>query len=81
MIGLFSDSHGDLQAFDAAYELLRGKGAKRFIFAGGRYVDLDAWIQMRREKDRGGRSYTDGDFLSDVSSWLGAGEQEGTHDS
>jgi hypothetical protein len=75
LIGLFSDCHGDLAAFDAAYELLRGKGAKRFIFPGGRYADLDEWIAWRREKERGGRAYSDNDFLADVTSWLSAGSQ------
>lgn len=70
MIGVISDSHGDLAAFDAAYELLREKGARRFLFAGGRYTDLDAWILERREKSRGGREYSDMDFLADVSQWL-----------
>lgn len=75
VIGFFSDSHGDLDAFDAAYELLKKKGARRFIFAGGRYTDLDEWILRRRERARGGRAYSDGDFLQDVSSWLGGGSQ------
>lgn len=70
MIGVISDSHGDLAAFDAAYELLREKGARRFLFAGGRYTDLDSWILERREKARGGREYSDMDFLADVSQWL-----------
>ncbi|MGA9526465.1 MAG: hypothetical protein WBV82_33760 [Myxococcaceae bacterium] len=75
MIGVFSDSHGDLDAFDAAYELLRAKGAKRFIFAGGRYADLDEWIIQRRQAARGGRSYSDADFLADVTNFLAAREQ------
>lgn len=70
MIGVFSDSHGDLQAFDAAYELLKSKGARRFFFLGGRYTDLDEWLLMRKQKARGNRSYSDNDFLADVSSWL-----------
>ncbi|MDY7228133.1 hypothetical protein [Hyalangium rubrum] len=70
MIGVLSDSHGDLAAFDAAYELLRAKGARRFVFAGARYTDLDAWILDRREKSRGGREYSDLDFLADVTQWL-----------
>ena len=72
MIGVFSDSHGDLEAFDAAYELLRSKGARRFIFAGGRYTDLDEWVLWRRQRSRGGREYSDQDFLADVSTWLGS---------
>ena len=74
MIGIFSDSHGDLGAFDAAYELLREKGAKRFFFVGGRYTDLDEWFLKKRESARGGREYDDQDFLADVTSWL-AGSQ------
>jgi len=72
VIGLFSDSQGDLQAFDAAYELLKGKGAKRFFFMGGRYTDLDEWILMRKERARGGRGYSDQDFLTDISNFLTA---------
>lgn len=75
MIGFFSDSHGDLDAFDAAYELLKKKGAKRFFFAGGRYSDLDEWIIRKKEKARGGRAYNDSDFLQDITSWLGGGTQ------
>jgi hypothetical protein len=75
MIGIFSDSHGDLGAFDAAYELLKSKGAKRFFFLGGRYTDLDEWVLRRKEKSRGGRSYTDQDFLADVSNFLTSTEQ------
>ncbi|NVJ25911.1 MULTISPECIES: hypothetical protein [Myxococcus] len=72
MIGVFSDSHGDLQAFDAAYELLRSLGARRFLFTGARYTDLDEWLLWRRQKSRGGREYSDSDFLADVSQWLGS---------
>ncbi|MBN8467786.1 hypothetical protein JYJ95_14795 [Corallococcus exiguus] len=70
MIGVFSDTHGDLDAFDAAYELLRAKGARRFLFTGGRYTDLDEWVLWRRKKSRGGREYSDADFLADVTQWL-----------
>lgn len=75
MIGLFSDSHGDLESFDAAYELLRGMGARRFIFAGGRFSDLDEWVLMRKRKARGGRTYTDNDFLADITNFLSNQEQ------
>lgn len=70
MIGVFSDSHGDLAAFDAAYELLRAQGARRFLFTGARYTDLDEWVLWRRQKSRGGREYSDADFLADVTNWL-----------
>ena len=70
MIGIFSDSCGDLGAFEAAYELLRSKGAKRFFFTGGRYADLDAWVAMRGEKARGGRAYSDKDFLAEADNRL-----------
>lgn len=75
MIGIFSDSYGDLGAFEAAYELLRSRGAKRFYFAGGRYSDLDTWILQRRENERGGREYGDSDFLADVAQFLVASSQ------
>lgn len=76
MIGILSDSHGDLAAFDAAYELLRAKGARRFFFLGARYTDLDEWILQKREKSRGGREYSDMDFLADVTSWLASSESK-----
>ena len=75
MIGLLADSNGDLDAVDRAFELLRAKGARRFIFAGGRYTDLDEWALMRRERARGGRSYTDVDFLTDVTNFLAHKDQ------
>lgn len=75
MIGILSDSHGDLDAFEAAYTLLVSRGARRFLFAGGRYADLDEWLLRRSERQRGGRAYSDLDFLSDVTAWLGQEEQ------
>lgn len=75
MIGVLSDSHGDLAAFDAAYELLRARGARRFLFLGGRYTDLEEWILERRERSRGGREYSGEDFLADVTRWLASTEQ------
>ncbi len=75
-IGILSDSHGDLAAFDAAYELLRAKGAQRFIFLGGRYSDLDEWILDRRERSRGGREYSGADFIEDVARWLSVTERK-----
>jgi hypothetical protein len=75
VIGLLSDSRGDLDAFEAAYALLRAKGAERFFFLGGRYSDLDAWVTRRRQAARGGSEYTDADFLADVTSWLSTQSQ------
>jgi hypothetical protein len=76
VIGILSDSHGDLAAFEAAYELLRAKGAQRFIFLGGRYSDLDEWILDRRERSRGGREYSGADFIEDVARWLAVTERK-----
>lgn len=75
MIGLLSDSHGDLDAFDAAYRLLRSKGAERFFFLGGRYTDLEAWVTWRKQRSRGSREYSDADFLADIASFLGSQEK------
>nr|WP_216612337.1 hypothetical protein [Myxococcus xanthus] len=52
--------------------MLRSKGARRFLFAGARYTDLDEWVLWRRQKSRGGREYSDADFLADVTNWLGS---------
>jgi hypothetical protein len=75
LIGVFSDSHGDLDAFDAAFELLKAKGARRFYFAGGDWRDLDDWFVHRRDRVRAARDYTDEDFLYDVQTFLANGEQ------
>ncbi len=70
MVGLWGNSRGDLQAFDAAYELLKGKGAKRFFFLGDRYSDLDDWLLQKKQSARGNRPYDDQAFLSDVTDFL-----------
>jgi len=70
VIGLLSDSHGDLGAFDRAYRLLRERGAKRFFFAGGRYADLDEWVAWRNKQAGSETDYSDSDFLADVSGFL-----------
>lgn len=75
MIGILSDSNGDVAAIDSAYDLLKAKGCKRFFFCGGRYSDLDEWLAFRKQKQRGDQGYSDMDFLSDVSGWLGGGDQ------
>lgn len=75
MIGILSDSQGDLAAFGAAYDLLRQKGARRFIFAGGRYNDLDEWIGQQKAKLKVASAYTAGDFLTDIANFLDAKEQ------
>ena len=75
VIGIFSDSHGDLDAFDSAFELLKAKGARRFFFTGGDYQDLDDWFMYRRERVREARDYTDEHFLRTCAAWLSEGEQ------
>lgn len=69
-IGVFSDSGGDLAAFDAALKLLASRGARRFLFAGGRYEDLDDWVKWKREEVREASDYDDRDFLEDVERHL-----------
>lgn len=69
-IGVFSDSDGDLTAFDAALKFLAAKGARRFLFAGGRFDDLDAWVKWKREEVKAQSDYSSGDFLEDVQRYL-----------
>ncbi len=70
VLGLFSDSDGDLVRFDAALKLLAEKGAKRFLFAGGRYSDLDDWVKWKREEIKAQVDYSNNDFLDDVQRFL-----------
>ncbi len=70
VIGVFSDSEGDVELFDAALKVLASKGARRFLFAGGRYDDLDDWVKWRREGARAATDYTSDHFLEDVTRWL-----------
>ena len=74
-IGIFSDSDGDLNALDAALRFLSGKGARRFLFAGGRYSDLDDWVKWKRDEARALTDYSNLDFLADISNYLGESEQ------
>jgi hypothetical protein len=69
-IGVFSDSDGDLSAFDAALKFLASKGARRFLFAGGRFEDLDAWVKWKREEVKAKSDYSSDDFLEDVQNYL-----------
>jgi hypothetical protein len=74
-IGIFSDSDGNLGALDAALKFLSSKGARRFLFAGGRYADLDEWVKWKREEARAQTDYSPLDFLVDVSNYLSDLEQ------
>ena len=69
-IGVFSDSDGDLTAFDAALKLLASKGARRFLFAGGKFADLDEWVKWKREEVKAQSDYSGEDFLEDVRNYL-----------
>ncbi|MGV3619330.1 MAG: hypothetical protein ACO1OB_00860 [Archangium sp.] len=69
-IGVFSDSDGDLEAFDTALKLLASKGARRFLFAGGRFDDLDEWVKWKREEVKAQSDYSSEDFLEDVKNYL-----------
>lgn len=70
LIGVFSDSQGDLEKFDAALQFLREKGARRFFFAGGKYTDLDDWVKWKNEQAKNSNDYTDDDFLTDLTDHL-----------
>ncbi len=70
LIGVFSDSGGNVEAFDAALKFLREKGARRFFFAGGKYADLDEWVKWKNEQAKNANDYTNDDFLSDLTDHL-----------
>jgi hypothetical protein len=74
-IGIFSDTAGDLKAFDAALKLLAKKGARRFLFAGGKYDDLDSWVKWKRDEAKAQTDYSDMDFLTDLTNFLAEGDQ------
>lgn len=69
-IGIFSDTGGDLEAFDRALKFLAARGARRFMFAGGKYDDLDEWVRWKREEVKAQSDYSNTDFLDDVSRFL-----------
>lgn len=75
-IGVFGDSDGDLTTFDAALKLLASKGARRFLFAGGKFADLDDWVKWKREEVKAKSDYSNADFLEDVSRYLIGHEQK-----
>jgi hypothetical protein len=70
VIGILSDSNGDIALFDAAMRLLVSKGARRFLFAGGAYSDVDAWVKFKREEVKARSDYSNNDFLDDVIRYL-----------
>jgi hypothetical protein len=74
-IGIFSDSAGDLEAFDAALRFLAKKGARRFLFAGGKYQDLDEWVKWKRDEAKQQTDYSDLDFLTDLTNALVGDDQ------
>jgi hypothetical protein len=74
-IGIFSDTGGDIAAFDAALRFLAKKGARRFLFAGGNYADLDDWVKWKRDEAKSQTDYSDLDFLADLTSHLTDGDQ------
>lgn len=69
-IGIFGDTEGDLGLFESALRFLSERGAKRFLFAGGRYDDLDDWLRIKRDEARAHADYSNADFLEDVSRFL-----------
>ncbi|MBX7114560.1 MAG: hypothetical protein K1X64_09570 [Myxococcaceae bacterium] len=73
--GLMSDTQGDLVVFDQAIRLLSAKGARRFFFCGGKYSDLDDWVQWKREQVKSATDYTNAHFLEDVVNFLAEQEQ------
>lgn len=75
VVGVMSDTQGDLVAFDKAILLLSSKGARRFFFCGGKYTDLDEWVQWKRDQIKSASDYSNQDFLQDVINFLSEQEQ------
>jgi hypothetical protein len=69
-LGIFGDTGGDVALFDTALRLLSERGARRFLFAGGNYEDLDEWLRIKRDEMRSKADYSNDDFLEDVSRYL-----------
>ncbi len=69
-IGIFGDTDGDVGLFESALRFLSDRGAKRFLFAGGRYEDLDDWLRTKRDEMKAQTDYSNDDFLEDVSRFL-----------
>jgi hypothetical protein len=69
-IGIFGDTDGDLGLFESALRFLSDRGAKRFLFAGGRYEDLDDWLRTKRDEMKAQTDYSNADFLEDISRFL-----------
>ncbi|MCU0700411.1 MAG: hypothetical protein MUC96_28200 [Myxococcaceae bacterium] len=69
-LGIFGDTGGDVALFDTALRLLSERGARRFLFAGGNYEDLDEWLRIKRDEARAQADYSNDDFLEDVSRFL-----------
>lgn len=75
-IGVFGDTSGDLALFDRALQFLTERGARRFLFTGGGYADLDDWLRHKRDEMRAQTDYSNADFLEDVSRFLVGLEQK-----
>lgn len=75
-IGLVADSRGDLDALERACDLLIERGAARIFFLGGYWYDVDELVARKRVALRGGREYSNDDFLADVVSFLGKASDE-----
>lgn len=74
VVGLFSDTEGDVERVDAALMFLRQKGATRYFFMGNRYDDVEAWVKWKRDQARAQADYSDADFLEDVVDHLSGKE-------
>jgi hypothetical protein len=79
-IGLVADSQGDADALEYACDLLVECGAERLFFLGGFWSDVDELFGRKRALQRGGREYSDRDFLADVATFVAkaSGSEKGT---
>lgn len=69
-IGLLADTHGNLSGMIAAIDHLREERVQKIFHLGHDYLDVQNYINMRRQIVTGKRDYDDTDFLSDFADFL-----------
>lgn len=69
-VGVIADSHGNLSGLVTAIEHMRGEEVSKIFHLGHEYIDVQNYINMRRQILSGKKGYDDTDFVSDFGSFL-----------